>query len=97
MIALSSVGVVGWRLPHVAVIDLHGLNDYRIARTSPPAGASRHMAHDRRPPPGYVECFRPNVTANLGDGSASNRIAVEERELSDADIIRCESRDWSPD
>jgi len=55
-----NVGVVGWVFPHVAVIDLLGLNDYIIARTVVPPQETRHMAHERRPPAGYVECFRPD-------------------------------------
>jgi len=55
-----SVGVVSWVLPKVCIIDMLGLNDYTIART-PTEGGQGLMAHDRRPPSGYIECFVPNV------------------------------------
>ncbi len=62
-----TVGVPGWSLPEVAIIDLFGLNDRVIARTPvPPSHGPRRMAHDRQPPPGYVECFVPNVLVRGG-------------------------------
>jgi len=87
VIALSNVGVAGWALPHVAIIDLFGLNDRVIAR-NPAARPHRFMAHDRKPPPGYAECFLPNV--RLENWSA----VVEERHTPlTADMIReCETR-----
>jgi len=93
VIAEPSVGVLGWVLPDVAVIDLMGLNDRVIARN--PAriteGHERQMAHDRQPPPGYRECFRPNVMALNGLG-----LYVERRDqpLTDAEIVRCEAKAW---
>ncbi|MFM1873589.1 MAG: hypothetical protein RL398_3011 [Planctomycetota bacterium] len=133
----DAVGVVGWALPDVAILDGHGLNDYVIARTKKPPAAAvapeqlraafpmldkdrdgrlqtaeieaaapllvsvgpqlpartwgelmlslgdrdgddclsadelvfavasilppRQMAHERAPPPGYIDEFRPNV------------------------------------
>lgn len=54
-----SVGVPGWMFPDLAIIDLYGLNDRVIARHPPPPGEKRVMAHERRPPPGYAECFEP--------------------------------------
>jgi len=58
-----TVGVPGWVLPSVAIIDGYGLNDYIIARHMPSSsdGRERKMAHDRYPPEGYVESFLPNV------------------------------------
>jgi arabinofuranosyltransferase len=56
-----AVGWPGWILPQMNILDAHGLNDYVIARTPPNAGAERNMAHDRQPPPGYLEGFLPNV------------------------------------
>jgi len=93
--AAGSVGVLGWRLPHVAIIDRLGLNDYQIARAPrPPRRGPRQMAHERRPPEGYVECFRPNVVIapRDGEGEPKNQIVVEPRRrpLTDAEITRCE-------
>jgi arabinofuranosyltransferase len=92
----STVGIVGWILPHVAVIDMLGLNDRVIAHTPPPVrrrGKRRLMAHERRPPPGYVECFLPNV--ELGGGTL--RLIPRPVPLTDERIRACESRDWRTD
>jgi len=60
----DSVGVLGWVYPHVAIIDSWGLNDFVVARSPVLRHADgrtpRQMAHDRKPPPGYVDCLRPN-------------------------------------
>ena len=84
--AEGSVGVVGYEFPQVAVIDLLGLNDYVIARTPPPPGRERHMAHERSAPPGYLACFKPNVELY-----AKQRIRFTARTLSDAEIRHCET------
>lgn len=91
VIALSSVGIPAWTLPHIAVIDKNGLNDRVIARTPIPAGAERMLAHDRAPPPGYVACFAPNVTVEAGQVTISPRAAP----LTAAAIAACERRDWT--
>lgn len=57
----STVGIPGWVFPHVAIIDAYGLNDYVIARHQTKPFGERLMAHDRYPPEGYRESFRPNV------------------------------------
>ena len=88
---IGGVGIPGWVMPHVAIIDKYGLNDAVIAH-SPPIRTSetkRRMAHDRRPPAGYVECFRPNVT--LG-GPEKIRIRPREQPLTADDIRACERR-----
>ena len=70
---VNSVGVTGWVLPNVALIDERGLNDYVVARTAPPPGPTRRMAHDRAAPDGYVECFEPNVSVRDGKASVTSR------------------------
>jgi arabinofuranosyltransferase len=60
VIADGTIGLIGWSLPRVNVIDMLGLNDYVIAR-NPDLLSIPLMAHERRPPAGYVECFEPNV------------------------------------
>lgn len=105
VLAAGSVGVAGWMLPGVAVIDTFGLNDRVIARSEPArkSGALRKMAHDRRPPAGYEDCFKPNVITNkvsrslcLTCGPATPyekrtvRAKPRARPLTDADIIECE-------
>ncbi len=59
---LPCVGVPGWVFPYMNIIDLHGLNDYFIARSAPIQREERQMAHDRWPPEGYVESFQPNYS-----------------------------------
>jgi arabinofuranosyltransferase len=92
VVALWTVGVAGWVLPEVAIIDRFGLNDRVIARAPPRHGdaGDRLMAHERQPPPGYIECFRPNLRPGGG------RIQVDRRilPLTDDEIRACESRDW---
>ncbi len=87
VIGIGGVGLVGWRLPHVAVIDVLGLNDWVVARTEGSRYPERQMAHDRKPPPGYVECFRPNVRDLEGI-----RVYPREEPLTDAEIVACERR-----
>jgi arabinofuranosyltransferase len=82
--AAKVVGVLGWILPNVAVIDLFGLNDRVIAHTPVAPARRRLMAHDRGPPAGYVECFKPNLRVGSG------RIQMVERILTDDEIRRCE-------
>jgi arabinofuranosyltransferase len=57
----TTVGVPGWVLPNVSIIDGYGLNDYVIARHAPYSSEERLMAHDRYPPENYVKSFAPNV------------------------------------
>jgi arabinofuranosyltransferase len=84
----NSVGVFAWRLPNVAVIDSFGLNDRVIAHNPVDPGAKRWMAHDRKAPAGYRECFRPNIWFT-GDAI---QMAQRSKPLTDAEIIACESR-----
>lgn len=85
VIALNGVGYPAWVMPQVAVIDQLGLNDAVVAR-NPVVRSRRKMAHDRVPPAGYVDCFRPNVSARDG------RVRVQRRPnaLTDDDVRRCE-------
>ncbi|MCI0406674.1 MAG: hypothetical protein L0Z48_04515 [candidate division Zixibacteria bacterium] len=87
VLATATVGVPGWALPHAVILDELGLNDYVIAR-SPFRKEERLMAHERLPPPGYVESFRPNVFV-----AAPGKIAIQppSRNLTDAYIISTET------
>jgi arabinofuranosyltransferase len=90
--AEGSVGVVGWMLPNVAIIDALGLNDRVVARLPPPPRAEgRQMAHDRRAPRSYVACFRPNVYPDVRE----RIVRIARRTLTDHEIRACEARDWS--
>jgi arabinofuranosyltransferase len=88
ILAIGSVGLVGWAAPRVAVLDRLGLNDAVVARTPVKPGAFRRMAHERHPPPGYIECFAPNV-AWSPEGFTVTPRAVP---VTDATIVACESR-----
>ena len=90
ILAIGSVGVPGWVLPEVAIIDVFGLNDRVIARNLR-ATSERRMAHDRRPPEGYVECFRPNLRIDARQAIVTPRVP----QLRDSDIRDCETRDWA--
>jgi arabinofuranosyltransferase len=81
-----SVGVIGWVLPTVNIIDTFGLNDYVVAR-NPELNPSALMAHQRIPPPGYVECFSPNVSL---DGPTGVTISAREFPFTAQTIIDCE-------
>jgi arabinofuranosyltransferase len=98
-----AVGVYGWVLPNVAVIDYFGLTDRVIARTParpdgagvrerrpPPLRGRRLMAHERQPPPGYVACFEPDLRV-VGGRVVRRPRAVP---LTPERIRACESRDW---
>jgi len=94
VVAEQSVGILGWVLPDVAVIDVLGLNDYVIARNPDVLGADgqrRDMAHDRKPPDGYRECFRPNIVALPGFGMYAK---PRSKPLTDPEIIACEAKPW---
>jgi arabinofuranosyltransferase len=73
--AFAAVGLVSWVLPHVNIIDLHGLNDPVIARLPMAPGAERQMAHDRLGPEDYVAGFHPNLILVPGKGLSAVRRA----------------------
>ena len=59
----SAMGIHFYYLPDLKVIDLHGLTDATVARnpvTTP--NHQRMIAHDRHPPPGYLEERGVNFT-----------------------------------
>jgi arabinofuranosyltransferase len=61
VLAAGCIGLIGWVLQDIAIIDTMGLNDAVIARNPELRHPQRIMAHDRKPPPDYLTCFRPNV------------------------------------
>ena len=107
VLPVAAVGVAGWSLPHVAVIDVHGLNDYVVARTPVAPGALRQMAHDRLAPAEYVEAFRPTLTMydyELGErgGRRAPLRAEEVRAIEDVWFARARAGElgglepWAP-
>jgi arabinofuranosyltransferase len=91
---LIGVGVPGWLLPEVAVIDLLGLNDRVVARAGVHEG-ERRMAHDRMAPAGYLEAFRPNVRFERRGQDYVFVVDPRETPLTDADIRAAEARFWA--
>jgi arabinofuranosyltransferase len=59
--ATRAVGVPAWVMPNVYIIDIFGLNNYVIARTPPPKGKQKLMAHSRVPLKKYIFSFQPNI------------------------------------
>jgi arabinofuranosyltransferase len=52
----GNIGVISYSLPSITLVDEHGLTDRVVARTKVKhSNSQRQMAHDRRPPPGYLE------------------------------------------
>ena len=85
--AVQSVGVPGWVFPHVAIMDMLGLSDWVVARSEVTVpNESRMMAHDRIPPGGYLDCFKPNVLLVEREASVTYR----KRPLEDVTIQNCE-------
>ncbi|MDQ2856179.1 MAG: DUF4214 domain-containing protein [Acidobacteriota bacterium] len=83
VLPMGSVGVVSWVLPKVNIIDIMGLNDYVAAR-NPELVSFIIIAHERRPPDGYLECFSPNVTLD------QDHFVINER----ADALTTEKIRW---
>jgi arabinofuranosyltransferase len=85
VVTQHAVGVLSWVLPNVNVIDLLGLNDYIIARNTD-INSSMRMAHFRRPPEDYVDCFDPNVRIR------TKKVTVLSRDepLTEEKIMFCE-------
>jgi arabinofuranosyltransferase len=90
VVVSGGIGVVGWVLPTTNVLDTHGLTDHVVARNPVDPGHFRVIAHERYPPVGYMECFQPNLRLMGG------KLVMAQRDLSAADIVDCESRNWPP-
>lgn len=58
----GAAGIIAYCMD-VRVIDLYGLNDRTIARNPKPPSDDRKLAHDREPPPGYLESRGLNMIA----------------------------------
>jgi arabinofuranosyltransferase len=93
VLAVEAAGVPGWTLPDVAILDVHGLNDFVVARTPTEAGERRQMAHDRRPPQEYYDALSPNV--ELDKSRPGNQPLVSPRALPlTAEDIRSIEAEW---
>ncbi len=83
-------GTMSWDRSDLDVLDPGGLNDRVIARSPRRDVVIHKMAHDRAAPPGYVDCFRPNVDWT----PAPFREDARPSPLTDADVRACEARAW---
>ena len=56
LMAMEAIGIPPYYVPALALVDIWGLTDKTVAR-HPVETENRHrlMAHDRRPPPGYLD------------------------------------------
>jgi arabinofuranosyltransferase len=71
----EAVGIAPYYVRRVTVIDLFGLTDAVIARTPVDRpNAERTMAHDRHPPPGYLDSRGVNI--DIGPAVASQGQAL---------------------
>ena len=61
--AMSAIGIASYYVPALAIVDIYGLTDATVAR-HPVEIENRHrrIAHDRRPPPGYLDGRGVNFT-----------------------------------
>ncbi len=85
----GAVGIPGWQMPTTNIIDRYGLNDYVVAHNPVDPSREQQMAHTRYLPPGYAECFQPNVRA-----ITDKKIVIARRDLTAKAIRDCESHDW---
>ena len=70
-----SIGVSGYHLPDLKIVDYHGLADKTIARNPVMrSNDERHMAHDRVPPHGYLE--RRGVNMQIWGAARSEEEAL---------------------
>jgi arabinofuranosyltransferase len=83
-----SVGVMGWVLPQINIIDSFGLSDYVIARNPPDRRRIRRMAHTKCPLQAYLLSYSPNVRFSQ-DGKV--KIHPRSAPLTADDIRRCET------
>ena len=90
VLALNCVGIGGWVLPHVVIIDKLGLNDYVAARTPVDVLQGRIMAHDRQAPTWYISAFRPTMTLS----GKSIRATPRRKPLTEDMIRLIETRSW---
>jgi len=56
-----ALGVKSYYLPDLEIIDLYGLADATVARNPQTRAGPRRLAHERQPPPGYLEKRGVNI------------------------------------
>jgi len=91
VVALWGIGVRSYYAPNVTVIDLHGLVDPVVARNPSGRGADdRVIAHDRKPPPGYLRRRGPNLMLRVVQPSDADALTHANY------AVRIGDRQWMP-
>lgn len=86
--ATRSAGVMPFYLPELTVIDLLGLVDRDIARTGVTVpNTERMLAHDRKPPPGYLAARGVNMYVQSPAKTAEQALARAEYALKVGDDL----------
>ncbi len=67
--AVGALGVKSYYLPDLEIIDTYGLVDATVARNPQTREESRRIAHERQPPPGYLE--QRGVNFHVGPAAAN--------------------------
>ena len=77
VMARAGIGILPYYAPDLTIIDFHGLTDATVARhpvTKP--NDERVIAHDRRPPPGYLQQRGVNFHLHGAAGSEFEALAA---------------------
>ena len=86
--ATRAAGVMPFYLPELTVIDLLGLVDRDIARTGVTVpNTERMLAHDRKPPPGYLAARGVNMYVQSPAKTAEQALARAEYALKVGDDL----------
>ena len=75
VMATKAVGVVPYYLPDLTFVDNYGLTDKTVARSPFTRVGARRLAHERIPPPGYLEERGVNFTIYPPQPSADDALA----------------------
>ena len=73
-----SIGTLFYYLPELTAIDMSGLTDITVARTPirHKSNSKRQLAHDRLPPPGYLEERGFNMYIHGAERTAGQALAI---------------------
>ena len=76
VMAYGAVGIIPYYLSELTIVDMHGLTDAAIARApSSHSNRERKIAHDRHPPPGYLEERGVNIEIHKAADTAEQALA----------------------
>ena len=85
------VGVAGWTLPNVYIIDLSGQNNKVVARSGFKSPNRRLLGHDRKTPDLYLQCFGGSNIHISPFAGKKNLSLSKNNSLDDKKIYACES------